>query len=126
MQDSNTNDMVFKIPFLVSFVSRFMTLLRGDVICTGTPSGVGLGQKPPVFLRPGDVVELGIEKLGSQKQTAISDIQSQLSPEDWTDFQAWTALGLGGTPGNSPAGFTFSQKFSLVYFAAAIFGHCIG
>jgi 2-keto-4-pentenoate hydratase/2-oxohepta-3-ene-1,7-dioic acid hydratase in catechol pathway len=72
MQNSNTNDMVFRIPFLVSYVSQFMTLLPGDVIATGTPEGVGLGHKPPIFLKPGDVVELGIENIGTQKQTAVA------------------------------------------------------
>jgi len=70
IQDSNTSDMIFHIPFLVSYLSQFMTLLPGDVITTGTPAGVGLGMKPQVYLKPGDVVELGIEGLGSQKQTA--------------------------------------------------------
>jgi 2-keto-4-pentenoate hydratase/2-oxohepta-3-ene-1,7-dioic acid hydratase in catechol pathway len=64
--------MVFRIPFLVSYVSQFMTLLLGDLIATGTPEGVGLGHKPPIFLKPGDVVELGIENIGTQKQTAVA------------------------------------------------------
>lgn len=98
MQESNTSDMVFKIPFLVSFLSRYMTLLPGDVIATGTPSGVGLGHKPPVFLKPGDVVELGIEKLGTQKQTATSYLRSQLTAEEYKDYEAWVALGVGGIP----------------------------
>jgi 2-keto-4-pentenoate hydratase/2-oxohepta-3-ene-1,7-dioic acid hydratase in catechol pathway len=68
MQDGNTSDFIFKIPFLISYVSRFMTLLPGDVISTGTPAGVGLGMKPPVYLKAGDVVELGIDGLGSSKQ----------------------------------------------------------
>jgi 2,4-diketo-3-deoxy-L-fuconate hydrolase len=68
MQDGNTDDMIFQVPFLVSYVSRFMTLLPGDVISTGTPSGVGAGFKPQIFLKNGDVVELGIEGLGSSKQ----------------------------------------------------------
>ena len=71
MQQSNTSDMIFKAHFIVSYVSQYMTLLPGDVIATGTPEGVGLGRKPPVFLKPGDVVELGIEKLGEQKQVAV-------------------------------------------------------
>lgn len=71
MQDGNTKNLVFKVPFLVSYVSQFMTLLPGDIISTGTPAGVGLGQKPePVYLKPGDVVELGIDGLGSSRQTA--------------------------------------------------------
>lgn len=71
MQNGNTKNLVFKIPFLVSYVSQFMALLPGDIISTGTPAGVGLGQKPePVYLKPGDVVELGIDGLGSSRQTA--------------------------------------------------------
>ena len=70
-QDSNSFNLIFEIPFLVHYLSQFMTLLPGDVISTGTPPGVGLGVKPvPVYLKPGDVVELGIEGLGSSKQTA--------------------------------------------------------
>ena len=68
MQESSTSDMIFKAAFLVSYVSNYMTLLPGDVITTGTPSGVGMGRKPQVWLKAGDVVELGIEKLGEQKQ----------------------------------------------------------
>lgn len=70
MQDGNTDDMIFDVPFLISYVSQFMTLLPGDVISTGTPAGVGLGFKPPVYLNAGDVVELGIAGLGSQRQVA--------------------------------------------------------
>lgn len=69
-QNGNTSNMVFKIPFLVSYLSDFMTLLPGDVISTGTPAGVGLGFKPPIFVRKGDVIELGIQGLGSQRQVA--------------------------------------------------------
>ncbi|WP_221393195.1 fumarylacetoacetate hydrolase family protein [Dyadobacter sp. NIV53] len=72
IQDSNTSDMIFHIPFLVSYLSQFMTLLPGDMITTGTPAGVGLGMKPQVYLKPGDIVELGIEGLGSQKQEAVA------------------------------------------------------
>ncbi|PCJ94505.1 MAG: ureidoglycolate lyase [Flavobacteriaceae bacterium] len=70
LQNSSTSDFVFKIQEVVSYISQFMTLLPGDVISTGTPSGVGLGFNPPRFLNPGDVVELGIEGLGSSKQHA--------------------------------------------------------
>jgi len=71
MQDSNTSHLVFKVPFLISYLSQFMTLLPGDVISTGTPAGVGLGQKPePVYIKPGDVIALGIDGLGSSKQVA--------------------------------------------------------
>lgn len=70
MQDNNTDDMIFGVPYLVSYISQFMTLLPGDVISTGTPAGVGLGFKPPIFVKPGDVIELGIEGLGEQRQVA--------------------------------------------------------
>ncbi|MCO4293859.1 fumarylacetoacetate hydrolase family protein [Solitalea sp. MAHUQ-68] len=70
MQDGNTSNLIFNVPFIVSYISQFMTLLPGDVITTGTPAGVGLGQKPePWYLNPGDMVELGIEGLGSSKQS---------------------------------------------------------
>lgn len=72
MQDGNTDDLIFGVPFLVSYVSQFMTLLPGDIISTGTPSGVGLGFKPPVYLKPGDVMELGIDGLGVAKQKVIA------------------------------------------------------
>jgi 2,4-diketo-3-deoxy-L-fuconate hydrolase len=72
MQDGNTDDLIFNIPHLVSYISRFMTLLPGDVISTGTPHGVGLGMNPPVYLKPGDVVELGADGLGTQKQKVIA------------------------------------------------------
>jgi 2-keto-4-pentenoate hydratase/2-oxohepta-3-ene-1,7-dioic acid hydratase in catechol pathway len=67
-QQSSTNQMVFGVADLVSYLSRFMTLLPGDVISTGTPAGVGMGLHPPVFLKAGDVVELGIDGLGRQRQ----------------------------------------------------------
>ena len=72
LQDSNTNDMVYKIPFLIHYLSQFMTLLPGDVVSTGTPFGVGLGFSPPRYLKAGDVVELGIEGLGVQRQVAVN------------------------------------------------------
>jgi 2-keto-4-pentenoate hydratase/2-oxohepta-3-ene-1,7-dioic acid hydratase in catechol pathway len=72
MQDNNTDDMIFEVPYLVSYISQFMTLLPGDVISTGTPSGAGFGHKPPVFLKPGDIVELSIENLGKQRQVAVN------------------------------------------------------
>ncbi|QBN20133.1 fumarylacetoacetate hydrolase family protein [Flavobacterium nackdongense] len=72
-QNSNTSNLIFKIPFLVHYLSQFMTLLPGDVISTGTPPGVGLGIKPnPVYIKVGDVVELGMEGLGSSKQVAVA------------------------------------------------------
>jgi 2,4-diketo-3-deoxy-L-fuconate hydrolase len=72
-QKSNTSNLVFKIPFLVHYLSQFMTLLPGDVISTGTPPGVGLGIKPdPIYLKSGDVVELGMEGLGTSKQVAVA------------------------------------------------------
>src|SRR5690606_14015090 len=69
-QNGNTSNMVFKIPFLVSYLSQFMTLLPGDVISTGTPAGVGLGFNPPIYIKKGDVIELGIDGLGTQRQVA--------------------------------------------------------
>jgi 2-keto-4-pentenoate hydratase/2-oxohepta-3-ene-1,7-dioic acid hydratase in catechol pathway len=75
-QDGTTANLIFKIPFLVSYLSRFMTLLPGDVISTGTPAGVGLGFNPPQYLRVGDTVELGIDGLGSQKQTAFGAVHA--------------------------------------------------
>ncbi|WP_207435783.1 fumarylacetoacetate hydrolase family protein [Sabulibacter ruber] len=69
MQDGSTANLIFNVPFLVSYLSQFMTLLPGDLISTGTPAGVGLGMNPPVYLKPGDVVELGIEGLGTSRQT---------------------------------------------------------
>ncbi|GEL11069.1 2-keto-4-pentenoate hydratase/2-oxohepta-3-ene-1,7-dioic acid hydratase (catechol pathway) [Flavobacterium glycines] len=72
-QNSNTSNLVFKIPFLVHYLSQFMTLLPGDVISTGTPPGVGLGIKPnPIYVKAGDVIELGIEGLGTSKQVAVA------------------------------------------------------
>ena len=71
-QKSNTDQLIFKIPAIVSYLSQFMTLLPGDVISTGTPHGVGLGFKPPIYLKEGDVMELGIEGLGTQKQKAVN------------------------------------------------------
>ena len=73
-QDGITANLIFKIPFLVSYLSRFMTLLPGDVISTGTPAGVGLGFNPPQYLRVGDTVELGIDGLGSQNQIALGAV----------------------------------------------------
>jgi 2-keto-4-pentenoate hydratase/2-oxohepta-3-ene-1,7-dioic acid hydratase in catechol pathway len=70
-QKSTTANMIFGVPHLVSYLSQFMTLLPGDVISTGTPAGVGLGFDPPVFLKAGDVVELGIDKLGRQRQRVV-------------------------------------------------------
>src|SRR5687767_12808457 len=67
-QNGNSGNMIFRIPFLISYLSTMMSLHPGDVISTGTPAGVGLGQKPPVYLRPGNVVRLGIDKLGEQRQ----------------------------------------------------------
>ena len=73
MQDGSSKTMVYGVAFLVSYLSQFMSLLPGDIISTGTPPGVGLGMKPPRFLKAGDVVELGIEGLGTQKQRFIAD-----------------------------------------------------
>ncbi|HEY4150131.1 MAG TPA: fumarylacetoacetate hydrolase family protein [Chitinophagaceae bacterium] len=73
MQDGNTSNFIFNIPFVVAYVSQFMTLLPGDVISTGTPAGVGMGMKPvPIYLKPGDTVELGIDGLGVSKQKVVA------------------------------------------------------
>jgi 2,4-diketo-3-deoxy-L-fuconate hydrolase len=72
MQKGNTRTMIFDVAKLVSYVSHFMTLMPGDVITTGTPPGVGLGMKPPTYLKKGDVVTLGIEGLGEQRQEVIA------------------------------------------------------
>jgi 2,4-didehydro-3-deoxy-L-rhamnonate hydrolase len=72
MQDGNTSNFIFRIPFLISYLSQFMTLLPGDVISTGTPAGVGLGMNPHVYLKPGDVMELGVDGLGVSKQNVKS------------------------------------------------------
>ncbi len=64
--------MIFDVPFLVSYVSQFMTLLPGDIISTGTPAGVGLGMNSPKYLKPGDVVELGIDQLGESRQKVVA------------------------------------------------------
>ena len=73
MQNGSTRTMVYGVAHLVSYLSQFMTLHPGDVISTGTPPGVGLGMKPPRYLRPGEVVELGISGLGQQRQICIAD-----------------------------------------------------
>jgi len=71
-QDGNTADMIFPVAFLVSYISQFMTLNPGDVICTGTPAGVGMGMQPPQFLKAGDVVRLGVAGLGAQRQRVVA------------------------------------------------------
>lgn len=70
-QDGSTDDMIFGVAHIVSYVSRYMTLMPGDLILTGTPSGVGFGLNPPVFLRPGNQVKLGVEGLGEQVQNVV-------------------------------------------------------
>ena len=72
MQDGSTSTMVYGVNFLVSYLSQFMSLQPGDIISTGTPPGVGMGMKPQVFLKPGDVMRLGIEGLGEQKQKTVA------------------------------------------------------
>jgi len=71
-QRSSTSEMIFDVPTLVSYVSQFMTLLPGDIISTGTPAGVGLGMRPPQYLKAGDVVELGIDHLGEARQRVVA------------------------------------------------------
>ncbi len=70
-QSGTTANMIFSIPYLLSYISQFMVLEPGDVVTTGTPAGVALGMKPPVWLKPGDVVSLGIDGLGAQRQTVV-------------------------------------------------------
>ena len=72
MQDGNTSTMIFGITHLISAISGYMTLMPGDIIATGTPSGVGLGRNPPVFLKPGDVMRLGVEGMGEQRQEVLA------------------------------------------------------
>ena len=72
MQDGNTSTMIFGITHLISAISGYMTLMPGDIIATGTPSGVDLGQNPPVFLKPGDVMRLGVEGMGEQRQEVLA------------------------------------------------------
>jgi 2,4-diketo-3-deoxy-L-fuconate hydrolase len=71
-QNGTTSTMIFGVPYLVSYLSQFMSLQPGDIITTGTPPGVGMGQKPPVFLQPGSVVRLGVEGLGEQQQRTVA------------------------------------------------------
>jgi 2-keto-4-pentenoate hydratase/2-oxohepta-3-ene-1,7-dioic acid hydratase in catechol pathway len=73
-QDGSSKTMVYGVANVVSYLSQFMTLHPGDIISTGTPPGVGMGFKPPQYLNAGDVVELGIEGLGTQKQTFVADV----------------------------------------------------
>lgn len=82
MQDGNTANLIFNIPYLVSYVSQFMTLLPGDIISTGTPAGVGMGSNPQLFLKDGDVIELGIEGLGVSRQTCKLHPQTPLTIAD--------------------------------------------
>ena len=72
VQDGTTANFIFTLPHIISYTSQFMTLLPGDIISTGTPAGVGLGMKPPFYLKPGDVVELGIDGLGESKQQVVA------------------------------------------------------
>lgn len=78
-QNGTTRNMIFKVPFLISYVSQFMTLMPGDIIATGTPAGVGMGQTPPVYLRAGNHMRLGIEGLGEQNQRVVAFDQETLT-----------------------------------------------
>lgn len=73
MQDGSTSTMVYGVAFLVHYISQFMSLMPGDIISTGTPPGVGLGMTPPIYLKPGDIVTLGVEGLGEHNQTVIQE-----------------------------------------------------
>ena len=79
MQDGNTDDLIFSIPQLVSYISQFMTLLPGDIVSTGTPNGVGLGFNPPIYLKPGDVLELGIDGVGTSRQTCKAYVSHSMT-----------------------------------------------
>ena len=72
MQEGNTSNLIFGVDQIISYLSQFMSLLSGDVMSTGTPAGVGMGMDPEVYLKPGDVVELGIDGLGSSKQNVVA------------------------------------------------------
>jgi 2,4-diketo-3-deoxy-L-fuconate hydrolase len=72
-QQSTTRHMIFSVAYLVSYVSRFMSLHPGDIISTGTPPGIGMGQKPPVYLRPGNQIRLGVQGLGEQNQRVVAE-----------------------------------------------------
>lgn len=78
MQDGNTSNFIFNVPFVISYISQFMTLLPGDVVSTGTPAGVGLGFNPPVYLKAGDVVELGIDGLGVSRQQVVDYVKKDV------------------------------------------------
>ena len=71
-QDGNTKNLIFSVPHIISYISEFMTLLPGDIISTGTPAGVGLGFNPPIYLKEGDIVELGAEGLGESRQKVVA------------------------------------------------------
>ncbi len=112
LQNSNTSDMVFGVKHLVSYLSRHMTLLPGDVITTGTPEGVGLGLKPQRYLKPGDRVVTGIEDLGVQQQITISAIQKDFGETAFKQYTEWVALGSGGLP-HTYEGFERMRTLSL-------------
>jgi 2-keto-4-pentenoate hydratase/2-oxohepta-3-ene-1,7-dioic acid hydratase in catechol pathway len=76
MQDGNTSDFIFRVPFIIYYISKFMTQLPGDVISTGTPAGVGLGMNPPTYLKAGDVIELGIDGLGTSRQNVKAYVKN--------------------------------------------------
>ena len=73
MQQGSTKTMVYKVPYLISYISQFMSLQAGDIISTGTPPGVGMGKNPPQYLKEGDLVNLKVEGLGEQKQKVVKD-----------------------------------------------------
>ena len=73
MQQGSTKTMVYQIPYLISYISQFMSLQAGDIISTGTPPGVGMGKNPPQYLKEGDLVNLKVEGLGEQKQKVVKD-----------------------------------------------------
>jgi len=87
MQNGSTGNLIFKLPYLISYISEFMTLLPGDVICTGTPAGVGMGFSPQIYLKPGDIVELGIDGLGSSKQEVIAFNKKDSFPKNTEQYE---------------------------------------
>ncbi len=112
-QNGNTRTMVFGVAHLVSYISRYMTLLPGDVISTGTPAGVGLGLKPPTYLRAGDVIELGIEGLGRQRQQVLAHpaatrhrpgprLMTTITALETHDIRFPTSLALDGSDAMNP------------------------
>ena len=99
-QTGNTGTMIFNVKHIVSYVSRFITLVPGDIICTGTPPGVGLGMKPQMFLKPGDTMHLGIQGLGEQRQKVVPLVP----PQEVCMRKAGMVVAIGSDPNWTPCG----------------------